>query len=37
MVTDGNKTYCDHFVIYRYIESLYCAPRTNIVLQAGFT
>ena len=30
MVTDGNQTqYGDHFVMYRNIKSLCCAPGTN--------
>ena len=38
MVTDGNQT-CrgDHFVLYRNMESLCCAPGTNIVLQVNYT
>ena len=33
MVTDGNYTYHgDYFVIYKNIESLCCAPGTNIIL-----
>ena len=33
MVTDGDQTYCnDHFVMYRNIKSLCCAPGTNSVI-----
>ena len=37
LVTDGNKTYHGYFVMYRNIESLYCPPGTNIVLQVNNT
>ena len=38
MVTDGNQTYCgDHFVNYANIESLCCAPETNIMLYDNYT
>ena len=30
-MTDGNQA-CDHFIIYRNIQSLCCAPETNSVV-----
>ena len=37
MMIDGNQTYHgDHFVMYRNIESLCCAPGTTIVLQVNY-
>lgn len=38
MMTDVNQIHCgDHFVNYANIESLYCAPETNMMLYANFT
>ena len=38
MVTDGKQTYHgDRYEMYRNIESLCCAPGTNIVLQVNYT
>ena len=37
MVTDGNETYPDHFVMYRNMESLSCTPETGIVLWVSYT
>ena len=37
MVTNDNQISCgDHFVMYRNIKSLCCAPGTNMVFQATF-
>ena len=35
--TNGNQTYCDHFVVYTNIKSLYCSPETNTMLYVNFT
>ena len=38
MVTNGNQTQCgDHFVMYRNIKSLCCAPGADVVLQVNYT
>ena len=38
MGTDGYQTYHgDHFVMHRNIESLFCAPGANTVLQVNYT
>ena len=31
-MVDVNKTQCDNFVVYTYIESSYCTPKTNTML-----
>ena len=37
-MTDVKQTYCgDHFARYTNIESLYCAPETNIMLYVSYT
>lgn len=36
MVTDGNQTYCDQFVLYENIELLCCTPEANKILYTNF-
>ena len=31
-MVDINKIQCDNFVVYTYIESSYCTPKTNTML-----
>ena len=37
MVTNINQTYCNHFTVYAYIETLCCTPETNIMLYINYT
>ena len=38
MVTDGNYTYPgEQWVMYRIVESICCAPETNIILYVDYT
>ena len=32
MVTNGSSTCGEHSIMYRFVESLYCTPETNITL-----
>jgi len=36
MVTDGDYTYCEHWVIYRIVESVCCTTETNITVYANY-
>lgn len=35
-MTDGNQTYCDQFVVYTSIKSLFCTPESNVMLYVNY-
>ena len=37
MVTEGNYTYSEHFVMYIIMKSLCCTPETTIILYINYT
>ena len=36
MVMDVSETYCDHFVMYANVTSLFCTPETNTMLFVNY-